>query len=169
MNQHHYNIVPECYADTVLVEMLGFKRPNHGLNSNISNVLKTVRASRPNQQVVGIIDSDRGESEKLLEGFELAEEQHDIKKFTRGKHTVLVICPAFESWVFENAAKKSVDPADHGFRTSKYFRKKCKDINAKQNQPLKQFLNTLKQKNAPGFAQLKTWICEGAGIAPDDL
>jgi len=29
---------------------------------------------------------------------------------------------------------------------------------------LKQFLNTLKQKNAPGFAQLKTWICEGAGI-----
>jgi len=29
---------------------------------------------------------------------------------------------------------------------------------------LKQFLNTLKQKNAPGFAQLKTWVCEGAGI-----
>ncbi len=24
----HYQIVPECYADTLLVEILGFKRPN---------------------------------------------------------------------------------------------------------------------------------------------
>ena len=169
MNQHHYNIIPECYADTVLVEMLGFTRPNHVLNSNISTVLKTVKSSHPNQQVVGIIDSDRGKGEKLLDGFELAEEQHDIKKYTRGKHTILVICPAFESWVFQNADQKKIDPADHGFHTPKYFRNKCKDINAKRNQSLKQFLNTLKQKNAPGFTQLKTWICTGAGIDEEEL
>jgi len=128
MNLHHNNIVPECYADTVLVERLGFKRPNHGLNSNISNALKTIRASRPNQQVVGIIDSDRGDGEKLLEDFELVEEQHEIKKYIRGNHTVLVLCPDFEGWVFENAAKKNIDPADHGFRTPKYFKKKCLHI-----------------------------------------
>ncbi len=169
MKEHHYNVIPECYADTVLVEMLGFKRPNHAVNSNISSVLKTVKASRPNQQVVGIIDSDRGKGEKLLEGFELVDEQHDIKKFSRGKQTILVICPAFEGWIFGNAAKKNIDPADHHFQTPKYFRRKCKDINAQRNQDLKQFLNTLKQKQAPGFTQLKTWICEGAGIDENDL
>ncbi len=169
MKQHHYNVIPECYADTVLVEMLGFSRPNHAVNSNISYVLKTVRASLPNQQVVGIIDSDRGRSEKLLDSFKLIDEQHNIKKFSRGKQTILVICPAFESWIFQNAAKKNVDPTDHHFPTPIYFRRKCKDIHAKRNQDLKQFLNTLKQKQAPGFVQLKTWICEGAGIDENDF
>jgi len=168
MNERHYNVVPECYADTVLVEILGFKRPNHVLNSNISMVIKTIREKQPNQLIVGIIDSDRGKSEKVLNGFELVEEQHDIKKFTREKHTILIICPALEGWIFQNADLKGINPKDYGFHTPKYFRQVCKKISANKNTELKRFLNDLKQK-APGFIQLKTWICEGAGINADDL
>ena len=82
---------------------------------------------------------------------------------------MLVICPAFEDWVFGNAEIVKVDPAKYGFRTRKYFRDVCKTENASENQQLKQFFNTLKQKKAPGFIQLKTWICEGAGIDQDNL
>jgi len=71
--------------------------------------------------------------------------------------------------VFDNAHEVGVDPADFGFRTKKFFRETSKSQFAQENLRLKQFLNTLKQKNAPGFVQLKTWICEGAGIDEKEL
>lgn len=173
MKQRCYNVVPECYADTVLVEMLGFSRPNHAANSNVSQVLNAIKKSRPDLKMVGIIDSDRGKSEKLLkkqlERFTLVEEKNEIKRYTLGKHTILVLCPAFEGWVFNNAATKNINPSVHGFRDLKHFKAVCKKLNAKKNDSLKVFLNTIKIKNAPGFTQLKTWICEGAGIDEDDL
>ncbi len=175
MKRRCNNVVPECFADTVLVEMLGFTFPNHASSSNVSQVFKIVKENFASGKIVGIIDSDRGKSEKImkrdvvLKKFNLIEEQNGIKKYTLDNQTILIICPAFEGWVFENADSKSIDPAKHGFHTPEYFRKVCKDVNAKKNQPLKQFLNTLKQKKAPGFEQLKTWICEGAGIDKEEV
>ncbi|MBK7937045.1 MAG: hypothetical protein IPJ82_08090 [Lewinellaceae bacterium] len=166
---HHYQVVPECYADTLLVEMLGIKKPNHVLNSNINYVLERVKKSRPGQKVVGIIDSDRGKSEKFLDGFKLIEERHNIKKYARGKHTILVVCPAFEGWVFKVAADENVEPAKYGFDSKKKFANECKRHDVKRNERVKNFLGLLKQKKSPGFTQLKTWICEGAGIDEKDL
>jgi len=40
---------------------------------------------------------------------------------------------------------------------------------AGKNSSIKNFLNTLKQKQAPGFVQLTEWICEAARISPDDF
>lgn len=169
MKQYHNNVIPECFADTVLVEMLGFNQPNHALNSCVSSVLKTVKNSRPAQMVVGIIDSDRGKSEKLLDEFELVAEEHGIKKFIREKQTVLVLCPAFEGWVFQNATEKNISPEKHGFATQKSLEKAAKSYHAKKDGQLKNFFGLLKIKQAPGFVQLKTWICEGAGIDENDL
>ncbi len=124
---------------------------------------------KPFQQVVGIIDSDRGKSEKMLDGFELIAEKHGVKKFIREKQTILVLCPAYESWVFQNAAEKEVDPTKYGFDSQKSLEKAGKNFHAKKNQRLTNFLGSIKQKQAPGFVQLKTWICEGAGIDENDL
>jgi len=172
MKERYYNVVPECYADTVLVEMLGFVRPNHAPNSNVSQVLKVIKHSRPNMKMVGIIDSDRGKSEKLLkkqlEGFALEEEKNGIKRYVFGNHTILVLCPALEVWIFNNTSAKTLKKIPYGFENPKYFRKVCKSSkNGKAKDQLKNFLNTL--KNAPGFTQLKTWICEGAGINEADI
>lgn len=175
MKRRCNNVVPECFADTVLVEMLGFTFPNHASSSNVSQVLKIVKESFASEKIVGIIDSDRGKSEKImkkdevLKKFNLMEEKNGIKRYTLDNQTILIICPAFEGWVFENASSKSIDPAKHGFHTSQYFRKVCKNIDARNNPSLKQFLNTIKQKKAPGFEQLKTWICEGAGIDKEEM
>ena len=80
-----------------------------------------------------------------------------------------MISPAFEDWVFQNAEAVDVDPARYGFQNLKQFRDACKEQNAGKNTRLKSFINTLIQKNAPGFIKLTDWICEGAGIDPDDL
>jgi hypothetical protein len=169
MNDHLFNVVPECYADTMLVNLLGFQGVNHALNSNVSYVQKTIKARKPHEKWVGIIDSDRGRQEKLLDDFTLESEEQHIKKYVNGARVILVLCPALETWIYQNAEQVGVSPEKYGFQSPKYFRDSCKDMNAKQNQELKQFLNTLKQKNAPGFVQLKSWICAAIGIAEDEL
>lgn len=163
---NHYQIVAECYADTLLVEILGFSRPNHQLG--IGKVIGAFAKNLKFRSAVGIIDDDKIKP-KQLDDFQMAAVQQKIKKLTKGQHAILIISPAFEDWVFENARVVGVEPSDYGFKSKKYFRDTCKRIDSADNQQLKQFLNTLKQKNAPGFTQLRTWICEGAGIDPADL
>lgn len=166
MTRHHYQIIPECYADTLLVEMLGFARPNHQLG--IGKVVGLFEKGLKNRAAVGIIDDDKVKP-KDLDSFKIAAESHNIKRLTKGKHSILVICPAFEDWVFENAAAVGIDPTEYGFHSRKQFRKICKMQGVASNQGLKQLFNTLKQKQAPGFRYLKTWICESAGIDENDL
>ncbi len=92
--------------------------------------------------------------------------KYGVRKLTKGKQTILILCPAFEAWIFENAKMANVDPSKFGFHNRKQFEKSCKRVDAKQNDNLKQFLNSLIQKKekAPGVKLLKTWICEAAGI-----
>lgn len=168
MNPHHYNVVPECYADTLLVELIGFTRPNHALNSNLAKVLSTIKAAKPQQKIVGIIDEDGGRNYKFLKEFEPVSEQAGVKLFQKGNHTILVISPVFEDWVFENARMAGVNPDKFGFKDKKYFRKCCKSIHASRDQQLKNFFNTLYQKRADGLMQLQLNIMEALGLDPAD-
>lgn len=164
---NHPQILPECYADTLLVEMLGFE-PNHKLG--IGEVKNALAKIFKNSWAVGIVDNDKKKPTDFVE-YNLVAEKDGIKRCEKAnsKHTLLVISPAFEDWVFENANAVNVDPKNYGFQSRKHFRDNCKKVNANENRQLKQFLNTLKQKKAPGFLQLKSWICEGAGIDENDL
>ncbi len=163
----HFNIIPECYADTLLVEMLGFVTPNHKLG--IGEVMDALAKKFINNRAVGIIDNDKKKPTDFKE-FDLVEECEGLQRRLRAntQHTIIVITPAFENWVFQNAAKVDVDPQKYGFKTAKIFRSICKRQDANQNQNLKQFINTLKQKNAPGFQQLKTWIADSVGIPAEE-
>jgi len=155
----HHNILPECYADTLLVELLGFKGANHQLG--IGMVFNTFKQRFKMQKAVGIIDDDK-QKPAGIKDFEEVESKHNIQKCLSkdGKHTLLIIQPAFEDWVFSNASAVSVDfPTE--FENKKRFRAICKNQNVSHNKELKKFLNTLKQKKAPGFLQLETWIEEG--------
>jgi hypothetical protein len=160
---NYYQVISECYADTVLVEMLGFEKPNHQLG--IGKVINDLKMK--NWPAVGIIDDDK-QKPKELDHFQVKDEKNGIKWLTKDKHHVLVICPAFEAWVFKNAEEVNVDPEKYGFANSKVFQKASKSQQVNKDPKVKQFLNTLNQKGAPGFVQLRQWICEGAGISPLD-
>ena len=153
----YYNILPECYADTLLIEMLLSGRPNHQMGiGQVNRMLSTKFKNRP---ALGIVDNDKRKPSDF-EQYELIEEIHDIQKrqHKEHSHTLLVITPAFEDWVFENSAAVSVDLAKFGFGDRKKFKKASKDQNVSHNQQMKQFLNTLIQKKAPGLMQLREWI-----------
>ena len=152
-----YQVIPECYADTLLVEILGFKRPNHQLG--IGKVLAMFKEKMKNRKAVGIIDDDKIKP-RQLDQFSLKEEKDGIKLLTNGHHAILIITPAFENWIYQNARQVDLDPAKFGFPGAKKFREVCKRQDAKDNQELKQFLNALKQKKAAGLERLYTLICQ---------
>ncbi|NUN99759.1 MAG: hypothetical protein HUU01_03995 [Saprospiraceae bacterium] len=164
MNSHH-QVIPECYADTLLVEVLGFTRPNHQLGIGI--VFNEIHKNFKRRQAVGIIDDDKRKP-KDLDLFNFVEEHAGVKKLRSSdlpNTTILIISPAFEDWVFENARVVDVDPGKYGFRSSKDLQKACKRIDVNKDEQVKQLLNTLKQKKAPGFERLQTWITEAIGEA----
>lgn len=162
----HFQVMPECFADTLLVNMLGFTKANHQLG--IGKVIAQFEKQLKNRPAVGIIDNDKVKP-KALDSFDLAEEKEGIRRLSKGRHSILVIHPALEAWVFDNAAAVEVSPARYGFNTRKDLQAACKKQDAARNQQLKNFLNTLMQKNAPGFVQLRAWICECAGIEEEDI
>lgn len=163
---NHYQVVPECFADTLLVEMLGFVRANHQLG--IGKVTGIFADKLKNRQAVGVIDNDKLKP-KILDTYEQTGEEHGIIRKSKGNHHILIINPGFEEWVMNNAAAVEVSPEKYGFKNRKDLQNACKRQDASKNQQLKNFLNTLHQKKAPGFVQLKTWICEAAGIDEREL
>ncbi|MCB0533189.1 MAG: hypothetical protein H6574_18160 [Lewinellaceae bacterium] len=114
-----------------------------------------------NRLAVGIVDDDK-QKPKQFEFFREIALQSGIRKVIKpeSRHMIFVICPAFEVWIFENAKQVDIAPAQFGFANIKYFKQKCKSQAVHRDQAVKGFLNTLKQKNAPGLVQLKTWIEE---------
>lgn len=162
MNIHH-QVIPECYADTLLVEVLGFSRPNHQLGIGV--VFNEIRKKFEKRRAVGIIDDDKRKP-KDLDLFKFVVEQAGIKKLRSSNlpnTTILIISPAFENWVFENARSVEVDPGKYGFRSGKDLQKACKRIDVNKDEQVKQLLNALKQKKAPGFECLQAWITEAIG------
>ena len=162
----HFQVMPECYADTLLVEMLGFKGANHQLG--IGKVIRNFGMLLKNRSAVGIIDNDKVKP-KDLDTFQKTAEREGIIRLSKDKHHILVINPGFKDWVFQNAAAVDVNPEKYGFSNRKDFQRACKRQDVKTDQNVKQLLNTLHQKKAPGFVTLKTWICEATGIKEEDL
>jgi hypothetical protein len=161
---------PKPHDMSRLIQNLHIQNFKSVRDLSIGAVKNALSKNFKSNKAVGIIDNDKKKPADFAE-FILAEEKEGLQRRlrTNALHTLLVINPAFEYWVFENARLVNVNPEQYGFHSPKYFRTMCKKENAGQHQPLKNFLNTLKQKNAPSFVQLTAWICEGADIDLDDL
>jgi len=153
------NIYTECWADSLLIEMLGFKKPNHQFG--INEVIKQLLATKANK-AIGIIDDDKKKTALTFKDFVLVEEKESMRLLqyqypSSNKHLIL-LKPAFEKWVFQQAAQQNVDVTKYGFGRLKDFARSSKSIHVNENQQVKQFLNTIHQKKPAGFIQLKQWI-----------
>ena len=69
------NIYTECYADSLLIEMLGFKKPNHQFG--INEVIKRLLATKTNK-AIGIIDDDKKKTALTFKDFVLVEEKESM-------------------------------------------------------------------------------------------
>ena len=155
------NIVPECEVDTRLVQILGnFKKPpNHAKGHG--KVANKMKYDLKNQIALGIIDYDKIKIRKspYLELFITITIQHNLilKKHPSLKHYLIIINPAIESWLLENAKNSEIVHKNLG-NNLKDLTDFTKKKNIHFNNYFTAFIKELLQKKADGITTLKTWI-----------
>jgi len=97
-------IIPECYIDSCLVEVLLFAGRNH-VNHQKGNgtVTKLMKEKFSNEFCVGIIDEDRRDLDYLKE-FNLKIETvglklWEYKALAKNCHFIVQLKPAIEQWI----------------------------------------------------------------------
>ncbi len=139
-------LIPECYADTALIAILGYKNSNHQLGiGGVINVLKKLGYN--NQIGIGIIDRDKkmpsdvnNQYKKILtKGSIEIRQMPNTKKF-------LIIHPNFETWTWDEGQRLNILYSEKADRKS--YKDVCKDKNALKDNKLKNYLNKLKQANS---------------------
>ena len=154
-NKH---IIPECFADTLLVESLGFVKPNH--QKNISQVIK-FSTNSIYRFSFGIIDDDKNKPPKLEKEFEKITETYGLRLYQRknASNYLIVLKPAFEKWVLFAAEMAGVKPEDLNLpKDLKEFGKLTKRVNIGENKEFKSFLKKIIKENPPPVYTLKSWL-----------
>lgn len=153
------NILPECHADTLLVEILGYERPNHC--ASIGQVARAMESNYKNKVAVGVIDKDKpGTEPTYFRKFELLVEKGglELKWYPATKHFIVIVDPVLEQWLIDTANKLGVPLDRYKFDNLKKLKRVTKSQDAADNQNLKDFLNTLKQKKGSPLKSMIEWI-----------
>ena len=156
------NIVPECFVDTKVAEILGqAKKFNHQHGcGDVANQLKTTLKDKT---ALGIIDEDKnkGPAAKYFSEFNIIAEQNELilKKHNQRKQYLIMICPDIEKWLFNNAVVVNLDPTTFNLPEKLSGLKIItKTQNIDRNIGFYRFIKEMIRKDAPGIVTLKKWI-----------
>lgn len=126
-------VVPECYVDTNLMNVLLNKSCNH--QKGCATVCKTLDVKLSDQFAIAVIDKDKKEP-KALEKFEqIGESEHIIvSKHQTKPHYLIQIKPAIEVFILDAATELNVNLSDYGLPTElNELRKITKTTTAKED------------------------------------
>lgn len=158
-----FHIIPECYVDTNLIETIvpPFGRGyNH--QKGCSTVAKTMRehALLRDGFAVGIIDKDKKELDYALLFEEIVDKgQLKLLKHPQKHHYFILIVPAMEKWILNNAAEVGLNLGDFELSNDlNELRIQSKKMTTKQDPRFKKLFRELKRKEASGVMILYDWI-----------
>ena len=157
------NIVPECYVDTKLAEILvqSSKKFNH--QKGHGQVANKMQFALNNQYALGIIDQDTVKVRKAayFSNFITIKQEHDLllQKHPHQKHYLIIINPAIEKWLLNNAVVTNTFPADFSLGNQlQDLIDFTKTKNIDKNLNFIYFVKELLRKEAPGITLLKNWL-----------
>lgn len=151
-------IIPECYVDTVLIEILGYRKPNHKLNN--SEVLKTLDSKGYNNSIgIGVIDKDKNQPKKLREEYSSYKKAGKLEILRKGDSKRFVIVhPNIERWTWEQGEQVGIDVQNYNLPKSyKAYLEICKKQNVGKNANIRNYLNALRNADTE-IAYLKILI-----------
>jgi hypothetical protein len=154
------SIMPECYADTLLIETL--VPSNDGYNHK-HNCFKVESAMKNSEKfAVGIIDKDKKQI-RYLSSFEILDKvdgslilwKHSVKP-----QYIIQICPALEKWVLRICDNEGINIAKYGFANDvREFAKYTKSGTSTIDNKLIGLFRELSSKdNCRDIRKLKGWI-----------
>ena len=159
------SIVPECYIDTKVAEILGEAKGKYNHQHSCGDVSNELQKRLINKIALGIIDEDKGKGSvpKYFSEFTIIAESNKLilKKHKLRKHYLILICPEIEKWLLADAEYVNITPSDIEFNLPNKLEgliqiSKIKSID--KNEGFKKFIKALIREKAPSITTLKKWI-----------
>ena len=157
------NILPECYVDTKLAEILGNATKKYNHQHGHGNVANKMKYALANQFALGIIDEDtvKVRKAKYFSEFNDVKEENGLKlkKHREKEHYLIIICPEIEAFIFKNAEIVSLQPDTFGLPSEMIgfvHLSKSKDIDS--NIGFKKMIKEMLNLKASGIVTLSFWI-----------
>ena len=109
-------VVPECYVDTNLINVLLNKACNH--QKGCATVCKTLDTKLADQFAIAIIDKDKSEPKAVGQYVKIGESEHlVVSKHQTRHHYLIQIKPAIESFILDAAEELGINLSDYGLKT----------------------------------------------------
>ena len=109
-------VLPECYVDTNLINVLLNKDCNH--QKGCATVCKTLDAKLADQFAIAIIDKDKKEPKAVEQFVKIGESEHlVVSKHQTRHHYLIQIKPAIESFILDAAEELGINLSDYGLKT----------------------------------------------------
>ncbi|TDX01058.1 hypothetical protein EDB95_2089 [Dinghuibacter silviterrae] len=153
------NLIPECNVDTVFVEAIGFKEPNHA--SSIAGVLAILERAPTKENVIGFIDNDK-KKPLYFKQFESVKEMGSVgfyKHVDKNRYLV-VVRPAMDKFLFDLCVKYINNWPQRVPNTFEAFLPFTKQTAVLKNNDFKNLLNTLVQAKPPEIVEIKDFVLE---------
>ncbi|MCC7467467.1 MAG: hypothetical protein IT261_14395 [Saprospiraceae bacterium] len=114
-----------------------------------------------NKFAIALIDDDKVKPKHVDLFTRLLEDTDHLQLWQKpeSRHFIILIKPAIEDWLLNQAVLCDIDPSKFGFANLDGLKRVTKNpVEVHKNQAFQQFLHHLFQKNAPGFIQTEEWI-----------
>ena len=137
-------VVPECYVDTNLMNVLVGKACNH--KKGCSNVCKVLDEKLTNQFAIAVIDRDKKEPASVRNYELIAQNQFImVSKHRERPHYLIHICPAIEEFILAAVAELNVNLAEYGLPTERdMLKQKTKTVTAKEDEKFARLFKDLR-------------------------
>ena len=155
-----FNVIPECYIDTNLIEFLLNAKVNHQHSCN--NVIKALN-NKKEEFAIGIIDNDK-RAVAYIKDCEKIRETKRLKFFKHRERNqyLITISPAADRFIFNIAKEEGVNLSDFDLPTEfEDFLEETKTKTSNKDQRFKKLFKEIKNHKEISLLQkVLTYLCE---------
>ncbi len=151
--------IPECNADTALLLALGIQRRHIAKADNNSKVAKALQAKGKNYHAVliGLTDFDKQNVPHYFDEFEEINSENHVfhKQKPNTNQHIILIKPAVEKWLLQQASSVGVKISNYGFPEDlRELKKITTHDSIQRDRKFEAFIRDMKDRNAPGILSL---------------
>ena len=159
------NILPECYVDTKVAEIVGHASKKYNHQHGCGQIANQLKNTLKDKIALGIIDEDKNKGPVAKYFLEFKETKSEngliLKKHNIRSQYLILVCPEIERWLLQNANSVEINPNAEPYNLPKDlngFKQITKTQNIDRNIGFYQFIKALINKEAPGIITLRNWI-----------
>ena len=155
-----FNVIPECYIDTNLIEFLLNTKVNHQHSCN--NVIKALN-DKKDEFVIGIIDNDKRKVAYINDCKEIIKTKHlTLFKHRARNQYLITISPAADRFILNIAKEQGVDISNFELSINfKDFLKETKTETSNKDQRFKKLFKEIKNHKEISLLQkVLTYLCK---------